>query len=434
MTVRYVFNPGAPSELELTDDDIISHNPVHTHTGKGDWELEVPYNRDLDQFIQRKDRLNVYIDGSPKFAGYCKNISHDGVYVTENGDTGTSTRIRGDGIAKRLEETRPDYESLGGSVTYSNIALDDAIEDYWSRTPFDNYTVYDQQASLIAEDVTVHEADTTLEWQSLFTFADDNPLEANNGELTVNQVAFTQEGEDYNNGTSTFPGSPGTYSNGDAALIDTTGDFAEWEFELDYTIPEEFVGIQIRDDDGDSDGSAAFEWELDGNRVNERQLTGINIALSWSDITGPIYDGGDYTGGDLTPGTHTLRVDCPDGGDAGDVYTVDVICVYDTRYESELFFDDNNGGSDGYLDGPELYPESVEVESSVSNVSYNIVNSTITSVWDDTSNNQSISVSNDGGSTYTTFNNTNTVDHDYTGTGRAARFKLEPRPRHRRAI
>jgi hypothetical protein len=76
------------------------------------------------------------------------------------------------------------------------------------------------------------------------------------------------------------------------------------------------------------------------------------------------------------------------------------------------------------LDGPELYPSGLEIETNIFETDFNIVKSDVTSTWDDTTGNQALSVSNDGGVTYTDFNNTTIASHDYDGAGREARVKF----------
>ncbi len=125
MSVEIEVGANLPEDdrVVLTEEEIIRCNPVTTHTGKGDMTATVKGNRNLEKFAQRQDRINVNINGSTKWTGYLTDVSH-------NKGSGT-TRIRADGIGKRLEETRPDYDSIGGPVTYSNIALHDALRDYW---------------------------------------------------------------------------------------------------------------------------------------------------------------------------------------------------------------------------------------------------------------------------------------------------------------
>jgi hypothetical protein len=100
---------------------------------------------------------------------------------------------------------------------------------------------------------------------------------------------------------------------------------------------------------------------------------------------------------------------------------VDCLHTYDTRYN--YTFDDTLDANN-QLSGPELYPDTVAVETPITSVAYNITDSAVTSTWDDTSGGQAIAVSNDGGATYASFSNTDTVSHAYSDAGREARVKF----------
>jgi len=72
MAVEIVFgvNLATENQTTVTDDEIQRLNPVLTHTGKGDLTATLKGNRDLEQYAQRQDRINVNVNGSTKWTGY----------------------------------------------------------------------------------------------------------------------------------------------------------------------------------------------------------------------------------------------------------------------------------------------------------------------------------------------------------------------------
>jgi hypothetical protein len=413
-----------PNLLLLDQDEITAQTGIDakkTHTGIADFQIGLAGNRTVEEFAARQDKIEIQTSAGVIFRGFVTDASHS--------IRGGNTTISGFGIGKRLEETRPDYDSLGGSLTYSNISVQEALRDYWSRTEFDNYVVYDQPLETVAENELVQDADTNMEWANTMSIPDDSPGLVTNGDLTIDLICWTVEGENFTTASSDVGLSGDLYSGGQLRVVDTTGATIAWEFTPEHDIPEGELGIQVRDDDGGagtgSDGIAAFEWRFDGELVDENTTTGGNFTLSWSDIGNGFYSGSAWDSPALDAGTtYTIEVECTDGGDLGDQYGIDVLAPYDKRYESDLFFDDDNGGSGGYLDGPELFAEAIDIETTISPVSFNISDSSVASVINDTSNNQAISVSNDGGATYATFTNTDTVDHSYPDAGREARVRF----------
>jgi len=173
MTLRYILDPGGANEKILEEDAILRHNPVRVHTGLSDLSATVIEDRSLDAYAQRQDRLNVEVNGSVKWAGYLIGVSHN---IGEG-----RSRLRADGIAKRLKETRPDYDSLGGSLIYQSISLEEAIDDYWARTPFTNYSVTPETTQQILTDSQVQSADTDSEWNNIVSIGNTVPLGVSNG-------------------------------------------------------------------------------------------------------------------------------------------------------------------------------------------------------------------------------------------------------------
>ncbi|AFH21816.1 hypothetical protein OSG_eHP10_00030 [environmental Halophage eHP-10] len=287
------------------------------------------------------------------------------------------------------------YGDDGSAVSESDAALGNELVD------------------VSLEEILIQDAALSGEWDNITSNKTaTDPLTTDNDELAVAQVCFTTEGEDFTNASGDVGISGDVYSDGQVRAVDTTGATIKWDFTPGYDIPAGELGIQVRDDDGGagtgSDGIAAFEWRFNGDLVDENPTTGGNFVLGWSDIAAGFYSGVAWTSPALDAGTtYTISVECTDGGALGDQYGIDVLAPYDKRFESDLFFDDDNGGSGGYLDGPELFPSVVDVSFATATTRRNITEANFTSTWNDTSNNQYIELANDG-STFTRFNNADT--------------------------
>jgi hypothetical protein len=428
MSVTLTFDPGGANELTLDESQIIRLNPAWTHTGKADLRAEVEITRSLDDYAQRQDRLNVSIDSTVEWTGFVTGTPH-------NERRGTTT-LRAEGIEKKLEETRPDYDSIGGPVTYSNIALHDALRDYWGRTPFSSYNVTDQTTTLIEDNTQIQSADTTTEWQAIDSLiSSTDPALARNGNIELLQTCFTQEGENWDVGSDSGSGGlDSSYSGGVAATFDGASGDVTYQFNVDHTIPEDEVAVYTRNETSPGNDGPNVNLYLNGTKIDELP-SGAGIAdPTWRNHIDDGFDSGldGWANGDLTPADnpHEFRIDAAGGGT--DLFVVDVVAPLDeiTRITggsdatAAYFFDNDNGGSDGYLDGPELYPDELPVELDERETSFNITQGNISSAWDDTSNNQAIAVSNDGGDNYTSANNTTSLTANFSSAGRTAQTKL----------
>jgi hypothetical protein len=385
MTLRYILDPGGPNELTLAGGDIIQLDAVRTHTGLSDLSARVVENRDLDAFAKRQDRLNIEVDGAVKWTGYLIGTSHD----TNRG----TTTLRADGIAKRLKETRPDYDSLGGSLTYTNIALEDAIDDYWSRTPFSNYSVTPQSTEVIDQDATVQNADTNTEFTNITTLSNTEPFVIQNGQLELAQSGFFSEAEELSNGTEQLNNDA---SGGEEVLYSIGGD--SFSFNLDYTIPESEVGWAMRYRNESGSTIAEISPQIDSTTVDTLPAGTLfeDQEFSW-------FQSNQWDSGDLTAGSHTGGFEL---GSDGDDIIIDCIFVYDQRFTYNF---DDTVDSNQALSGPELYPLQRTTTFSEPTISFNITEANFELTIDDISNNQSLSLSFDSGLTYITANNTNTL-------------------------
>lgn len=381
------------------------------------WSVEIPETRVLTEENWINTDAFLWFDGGNELVlrGELQKASHPTTAAPQNASTPTTT----------LEGADVGYEFKHGGARerYQSFEAHLALEDYLT-TYFGDWqvSVIEPTVQLIDSDKLIQSADSTSEWDSLYSPPSDKPVGITDGELHQLQSCWTAEGENFSSGTASGdPNALDTYSSGDAARFDEAGDTAKWTFTPQHDIPESAVGVQVRDDDHSD--SVEVEWRLNSN-VIDTVPDGAGLSLSWSDVGSGYYSGGSgYTGGGLTAGTtYTLEAECLSVS-SGTAYVVDVVAPYDSRYS--YTWDNDNGGSGGYLDGPQMMPDVVTVELPTVDENRNVPSASITTVWDNTTNNQALAASNDGGSTYGISEpNTQTLDGTFSGPGSLPRAKL----------
>lgn len=282
----------------------------------------------------------------------------------------------------------------GTSRRFQSVEGWKAARDYIDQeTP---YTAVATQptANVIDQDKVVQDADTTTELSNLFTPAASDPYRAESGRLVPQQTCFTQESDQFTADSGTLAYDNPDYSGGFARGIGGSGDYLEYTFTVDYTIPAADVGVHIRH--GASSDTPGVTFTLNGSSWTPT-IVGSSLALTWDDMANdPFGNGESYAGGDLTPGTYTLRMEVTTAATTD--FLVDVVAPADNRYS--YTFDNNNGGTSGYLDGPQYYPNNLTIQSGVHDDTYNIHSATLTTSISDTTGGQRLQVSNDGGANW----------------------------------
>jgi len=411
---------GSGDALTIEDDAIVSLDATKVYNGIGRFSFTLRGDRRLEDRTKRQDRINVKVDGTTEFTGVLTQCQ-------QNKRTG-NTNLSGKGIAKRLLEGRPDYDALGGPLSYSNEFVEDVLRDYWPRTPFGNVTVTDQDGNIIVEDAEQQSADTQSEWESVLDIDSNTPLYIDNGFLKLAQTAFVFEGEssiisttrtsvDYSDGSST----------GIETNVSNNGDTGSYSFTPNYDIPASNVAVNFRVDkiDGSGNGNLItpdIEIRLNGNTLFTDQFNTNQLGLEWDDLST------DYTGGDLTAGsTYSLEIEVTDAstGDVDDELRIDVVSVYDDRYSYN--FDNTVHEDNGYLDGPALYPQTVIETTDTVDTTSNIAAASVSTTYNDTSGDQRLGVSNDNGVSFIRQSNTNSLNADFTDAGRqlVTEFRLD---------
>jgi len=280
------------------------------------------------------------------------------------------------------------------------------------------------------ENVTVQDPSGESDLSGVLSPAATTPVIVTNGGVKPAQTCFTREGENADRAES-ITGSDASYSDGTAERLDEDGSvdgptaFAEYDFTLNYTVPADEWDFAVRHNTKNQ-GGPELRWILQHANGNSYTLADTGLGFSFQNVRfdqlgDTIFD--DYTGPDLTSGDYTLRcvVDNTDASIGTYIYDIDVIAPHDNRYQYTF---DNTVDVNGYLDGPELYPPSVDAVFDAYRSAFSITGGDVTATLTDTSNNQALALSNDFGSTYPiSGSNTTSVGGDFASPGAALNLK-----------
>lgn len=412
MSYRLELGPVDAPTATFDASDLIDIDVAKPHTALADFDATVPYTRDLKDRVL--DRARLYADSTLLFRGYLRDVQWD----QERG----TARLNGPGIADDLRDTAIER-------TFQNRATFDAIEDVWTNNTAFDATVRQPSPDEVVTDKVLVDADTTSELQTeLPNITANDPVRVNNGVVEMLQSNFVLREANGGTGERADDRASGEVINdsGDVQFPYFGGDFGKngdeikESFTLNYDIPDGEVYWYFRfldiDNTGDGfvDDLPNLEVRIDGNTVF---TFGDRWSAAADDAWG--YQNRDAGIGGLSAGTHTMSVVQVDDSDSTyDELGIDIFGVYDDRFSYN--FDntvsnsgDGTTGTYNYLDGPELYPPSTTVQGRTLDPQFNVVGATVnTTGWPDTSGNQSVAVSIDGGSTYTTATNATTVDVD----------------------
>ncbi|PSP80161.1 hypothetical protein BRC81_02935 [Halobacteriales archaeon QS_1_68_20] len=227
------------------------------------------------------------------------------------------------------------------------------------------------------------------------------------GDLDTQQSCFFSEGEVPDSDFNTTQTDVGGLSAGFALLLQDTGAWAEWTFTPAYRIPEQYVGVAVRDS---SDNFPALSWYLNGQEIDNLG-GGSTLTLSWTDVGDGEYSSTDgWTGGDLAADQqHTIRVEIDSAG-TDEHYRVDCLALYDQRYSYNFA---NETDTNDALAGPQLYPDALPVQYDEIATPASVTAGRAEAALDDTSNGQALRLSNDQGRSFESASNTQTIDVDF---------------------
>lgn len=280
-------------------------------------------------------------------------------------------------------------------------------------------------ASLIEQDLTIYDAQTSQELYDLFSPDGNEPVYQDGTDLSIAQTLFVYEGENYDNQNNIgyaeevfYSGDATSDGAGASSRIGSSGQWAEWEFNVEHTIAEEDVEIWVREM-ASNDDHPSVEWSIDGNLAYEVVPGQISGGPNWFNRNGGDQGENSYSGGDLEPSDnpHVLRAEGT--SDEAGWYDIDVVACGEGGHNYN--FDNSvTEVSDGtnVLDGPELYPPSYRFENKTA-VSQDNVRDVDISTSLETLDGQSVQVSFDEGGLYRpsdgSENSENVTVKSYTG-------------------
>jgi len=378
--------------VELTAEDDLKRyriEKVHTAVGELQATLAGKFNT-VRPYVARTARFDVEINGSVEFNGFLLDAE-------ENVETGSVT-LQGAGIANRLEETRPDYDNLGGSLTYSDITVEDAIEDYWTRTPFfsGNITVHPQPTESVATDAQTQFADANTQFNNLLSVPDTEPFIVQSGELQLAQTNFFIEAEDaVFTGTQIGTADTGVdYSNAQAVRLGANGDEVTDSKVFDYDIPSGEATFRARAELNNLDSEVSLQ--LDGTEIRDLSFGGQSDSISWRFGLGS-------TAPALSAGSHSFTIELKNYN-SGNI-EIDCVSFRDDRFS---YTEDNTVDTQfNTLSGPELFPAGRQQAFDEALVSYNITDTTVDVTEAEGETINQLAVSSDDGTTFQTVTGTN---------------------------
>ena len=244
------------------------------------------------------------------------------------------------------------------------------------------------------DEILLENVDSTEEWSATISVADTDPLEITAGRLTTKQSSKTFNAPlniDDTNGSSTITSNA---LGGTTVELETSGDFIERAFSVDYEWPNGDVYAGVRaESSGDAPELLGF---LDGNEFGIID-DGASFSMRWFENAGSNLDA-------LSPGDHTIRVEVGNDTASGSVL-VDLLHVRDDRFDYTF---DNTTDANDNLSGPENFPDSFQTDFATVNTQRDVTEATISQSWSDTTNNQSISA-RIGNDPYSTTTNSQTL-------------------------
>lgn len=383
--LRYELIDDGGNVTEIDAGNIVAGDITREHTALGTHTVDVkPAPDSLNDLCFNEARL--YYGNDLLFRGYLLKVGR-------SLKTADAT-LEGEGIGRDLKKG-------AAAVVYANGPYYRAIADYWERfTDFDA-AVITPSLDTIEDDTNVFDTSNGDTIQDSVTIEETDPLyiDLAGDDLVLAQSCFTREGEslDRESGAAVGPYSPGDFGNVSAGnwsgtqFVALTGDpeWIEYDFNLDYSIAAEDLGLKIRDrfrEDNDGDylrGNLIFS--IDGTEVLNATVEAGNsnadidpfgeVSLDWRDRID--------SGIDLASGSHTLRIEAQSNRDTSAIntYLVDVVAPYDTRFAYNF---DNNTDANDALAGPELYPDAFSTELAEIATARNIDEGRVESSLDDT--------------------------------------------------
>jgi len=324
MVYRTEIGPVGNPNITLTDSDIVDVDVVRSHTALADYDVGIPYQRDIKD--RALERVRIYAGGDIIFRGYLRDLEWDQQRGT--------TRLNGPGIGDDLRDSAIER-------SFSLIRTDKAIRQVWTDDTDFDATVRDQPGNTVVSDRTVQEVASGESFSSLLSGVDPTaPLFDDGNLLKPAQTGFFVEGENASGGNGAVSGTD--YSNGEAEEVsDIAGDL-RFDFTTEHTIPAGNAEFAFRADAANG-MNPGFDILIAGETADSVQAGAYSSGLQWRTTPG--------INTELSPGSYTAEIDVTETNDG--MY-VDAMYVYDDRFSPTF---DDTVGPNGYLSGPGLYPD-----------------------------------------------------------------------------
>jgi hypothetical protein len=238
------------------------------------------------------------------------------------------------------------------------------------------------------------------------------PVNITTNGIELTRTAWIDEGETLGSGNTV---SNVDLSDGAGLELTSIGSAATLTINVDHTIPAGEWAIVARgirlEDTGDPPRSFDAIWDgVNGDFIG-------NIVF---DATTPTWDSvaGNF---DIAPGTYDVRLEL---GSNGDSAAIDLLGFVDKRYVPDISNFDNTVHQDnGYLDDPQLFPNTQTVSLKTLEFPLAINSITISQIWNDISEDQAITVTPPG----STSNNFSTVQITTTELESTRRLQIDVR-------
>jgi hypothetical protein len=333
----------------------------------------------------------------------------------------------------QMEPGRTVLKARGGTALadrvqaeYDNKEAHLAAEELGqNNTP---YTMnVDDPATNTQSDTLMQSGDSNSELRDHLNspIAATDPVTIENSKLKLQQSCFVAEAENPTRETDpNYWMDVGKYSGGDGRGVYSSTSNLEWDFTVPYRMPASAIGLKGRVIDTDNAQEMEINLRVDGTWYNLDYLTGgEGTVFGWDELAqSGAYNGTGYDGSADIPAGSTVTVQMTSTGSNGGDYGWDILALYDARYS--YFFDTDNGGNQGYLDGPQLRPDAHTVVFEDASTAFNVTAGQIDLTIDNTANGQAVALSNDQGSSWTEAANTASFQTDFGSAGSTIRFRV----------
>ncbi|QPL12250.1 hypothetical protein HrrHc1_145 [Halorubrum phage Hardycor1] len=373
-----------PDEFEA---EPVTANVDLEHTSISSFTASFAYDEAFEDAASAFAPVTIMSDGDPLVRFIATRSESDN-------DRGTTT-VEGRGRGWYL--TRDE-----ASVRYQNEFAFEALADYWDRTSFDA-TVVEPDPAPSGDDLDLQNAPNPDTFTTLLDGLVDatDPFEYDSNSVRVlpsNGVSF--------DGTGGGTYEKDTYVDGFARTVDGNVSFF---VDSEYDYPE--AELLFRLDPGSNGEHAPFSVNVDGTNVESVAESAFNPGVGWFRV------GLSNSVGTLAEGNHTVEfVDEFDpASPINDRIRIDGVSLRDARFDyNDANTLDSPGGN---LPGPELYPDA----RAASSLTFAEAQSTETVAAARLSVDEAagetipeVALTFDGGSTYVTASNANSVESDAT--------------------